>query len=95
MFLFLITTHITIGIPSSAVMVLTGKASSFENISHTSSDIAPAIAAAGNSMRWSALRKSMRATCGIAKPIKPIGPQNAVTVPANNVVDSRISVRVR
>ena len=36
MFLFLTTTHTTIGMPIRAVMVLTGSASSFDTMSHLS-----------------------------------------------------------
>ena len=81
--------------PSRAVMVFTGSVSSFETISHNNNATAPVRAVAGINMRWSASQKSARATCGIAKPINPIGPQKAVTVPANNVVYSRMSERVR
>ena len=85
----------TIGIPSSAVMVFTGKVSSFDIMSHTSSENAPVSAVAGISMRWSASRNNVRATWGIANPINPIGPQKAVTVPASSVVESISNNRVR
>lgn len=94
-FLLRTTTHTTMGMPSSAVMVLTGSVSSFDTMSHTSSATAPVSAAAGSSVRWSASQKSMRATWGMARPIKPIGPQKAVTVPASRVVESSMSERVR
>ena len=84
------TTQMTIGIPSRAVMVLMGRVSHLEMMSQVSSTTAPHSADAGNKIRWSALQKSMRAICGIAKPTKPIGPQKAVTVPANKVVERNI-----
>ena len=84
------TTHITIGIPSRAVMVLMGRVSHLEMMSQVSSTTAPHSAEAGNKIRWAALLKSIRAICGMAKPTKPIGPQKAVTVPANKVVDRKI-----
>ena len=37
----------------------------------------------------------MRARCGMARPIKPIGPQKAVTEPASRVVDRKIIMRER
>ena len=80
----------TIGIPNRAVMVLIGSTSHLEIISQLSKTTAPHKAEAGNKMRWSALLNSMRAICGIAKPTKPIGPQKAVIVPANKVVDRKI-----
>ena len=81
--------------PSSAVRAFIGRVYIFERMSHTSSEIAPVSAEAGRSVRWSALAKMARERCGIAIPIKPTGPQNAVTVPASSVVESRISRRVR
>lgn len=47
----------------------------------------------GMRMRWSALAKSMRARCGTASPMKPTGPQKAVTVPASSTVERNSSVR--
>ena len=43
-------------------------------------------AAEGKSTLWSAFLNNILAICGTAIPIKPIGPQNAVTLPASNVV---------
>ena len=81
--------------PMSAVSVLTGSASCFEQRSQPSSIAAPSSIEAGMSTRWSALAKSIRAKCGTASPTKPIGPQKAVTVPDSNVVARKINVRVR
>ena len=50
---------------------------------------------AGRSMRWSAERNNIFAMCGTAMPMKPIGPQNAVTVPAKRVVEMSIRLRER
>ena len=46
---------------------------------------------AGTRIRWSASAKRMRATCGTARPMNPIGPQKAVTVPASRVVERKIN----
>ena len=89
-----------IGIPSSEVMVFTGsimplRATTSQSRVHSSIDTAPQSIAAGMSVRWSAVRNVMRARCGIARPIKPIGPQNAVTEPARSVVDRKMMMRER
>ena len=84
------TTQMTTGMPSKAVTVLIGSVSHLEIISQPSKTTAPHKAMAGSRIRWSALQKSIRAICGIANPTKPIGPQKAVTVPANRVVERNI-----
>ena len=56
------TTHTTIGIPSSAVMAFTGKVNILETISQRSNTAAPERRVPGRSTRWSASRKSIRAT---------------------------------
>ena len=85
----------TTGMPIRAVTVLIGSARVFEMRSQTSSRAAPASIDPGMRMRWSALAKSMRARCGTASPMKPTGPQKAVTVPASSTVERNSSVRVR
>ena len=62
---------------------------------HINIDTPPQSIVAGIRMRLSAVRKVMRARCGMARPIKPIGPQKAVTVPANSVVDRKMMMRER
>ena len=86
--------------PSSEVMVLTGsitpwRATTSQATQQKSIDTAPHSIAAGISTRWSAVRKVMRARWGIARPIKPIGPQKAVTVPAKSVVERKMMPRER
>ena len=49
----------------------------------------------GTSIRWSALLNSNRVTCGTASPMKPTGPQKAVTVPVSNAVETKMKVRER
>ena len=60
-------------------MALTGRANCFEKISQSSSAAEPLIMEAGTNTRLSDVEKAPRATCGIARPKKPIGPQKAVT----------------
>jgi hypothetical protein len=45
---------------------------------------------ANNKSLWSCVLKSIRVRFGIAKPIKAIGPQNAVIKPVNNAVTKTI-----
>ena len=85
----------TTGMPIRAVMVLIGRARLLATRSQTRSRAAPASIDPGIRMRWSAEAKSMRARCGTASPMKPTGPQKAVTVPASRTVERKISVRVR
>ena len=89
------TTRLTTGIPRRAVMELMGRVRSFETISQRRSTEAPVRMVAGTRMRWSEVRHSIRATWGIARPMKPIGPQKAVTVPARSVVERKSRVRER
>jgi len=83
------------GIPSNAVMALIGRVNSLETRSQSSSTEAPERTVPGTSTRWSLLRNSIRVTWGMASPMKPIGPQKAVTVPASNVVERNSSPRER
>ena len=87
------TSHITTGMPRREHIALTGSISAFEIMSQASMTAAPVMAEAGRSTRWSLSSKIRRATWGIAMPMKPIGPQKAVTEPARRVVDMKISVR--
>ena len=64
-------------------------------MSQRSNTTLPVSAVAGIRMRWSAARNSMRERCGTASPIKPTGPQKAVTVPARSVVERKTRRRVR
>ena len=70
-------------------MVFIGSVKYFAIISPTSNIATPESMVAGRRMRWSAERNNIRAMCGTAMPTKPIGPQNAVTVPAKRVVEIR------
>ena len=81
--------------PIKAVMVLIGRVKYLAMMSPTSIITTPRSIVAGSNTRWSAERNIIRAMCGTAIPTKPIGPQNAVTVPASSVVDRSIRVRVR
>jgi hypothetical protein len=88
------------GIPNNEVMVFTGsiiplRATTSQTNVQSNIDSAPHNIAAGISTRWSAVRNVIRATWGIAKPMKPIGPQNAVIVPARSVVERNIRARER
>ncbi len=76
-------------------MAFTGRVNNLETRSQRSSTAAPERRVPGTSTRWSPLRNSIRATWGIARPIKPIGPQKAVTVPASSVVERNSSPRER
>ncbi len=77
--------------PRSAVIELMGRVSILDMISQISNITDPVSSVAGTSTRWSEVRNIIRVTCGIASPIKPIGPQNAVTVPASRVVERKRS----
>ena len=88
------TTQTTIGIPSSEVTTFIGISINFEKISHISIAAMPHRSVAGISERWSASRIIILATCGIASPTNPIGPQNAVTDPTSKVVAANISNRL-
>ena len=76
-------------------MVLIGRAKNLAIISPTSNIATPDNTVAGKSVRWLAVRNNIRAMCGTAIPTKPIGPQNAVTVPASRVVELSIMFRER
>ena len=76
-------------------MVFIGSVKYFAIISPTSNIATPESMVAGRRMRWSAERNNIRAMCGTAMPTKPIGPQNAVTVPAKRVVEIRMRLRER
>lgn len=89
------TTHTTMGIPSNAVMALIGRVNILETRSQRSSTAAPERTVPGTSTRWSLLRNSILVTWGMASPMKPIGPQKAVTVPASSVVERNSSPRER
>ena len=90
-------TRIT-GTPSKALTVFIGRTSGCPGIWEMVSAIiisdAPNRAVAGNSTLWSALRKIILAIWGTAIPMNPMGPQNAVTLPANSVVAMSILLRV-
>ena len=49
----------------------------------------PRRALEGMRRRWSALRIRALATCGTASPIKPTGPQKAVTLPDRRTVERK------
>lgn len=89
------TTQMTMGMPNSAVIVLMGKVRSLASTSQRSITTIPVRIEAGTRIRWSASAKRMRATCGTARPMNPIGPQKAVTVPASRVVERKINCRER
>ena len=81
------------GTPSKAVIQFTGSRNFLAMMSQRSMLISPVSIVAGTSIRWSALLNSNRVTCGTANPIKPTGPQNAVTGPVSSAVEMKMSVR--
>ena len=86
----------TNGAPKSEVIALIGRMASEPGscaiISKIKSKAAPSRMTMGVSSRWLAVLKSILPMCGTANPIKAIGPQNAVTVPANRLVLIMIKV---
>ncbi len=65
----------------------------WETRSLSSMMIPPAIIVPGIRMPWSDVLKSILAIWGTAMPIKPIGPQKAVTLPARMLVPGNITQR--
>ena len=63
--------------------------------SHNSSRLAPNSAQAGTVSRWLDVCMIPRARCGTATPMNAIGPQKAVTPPANKPVANTMYKRVR
>ena len=63
-------------------------------VSQKSMTIAPIRITAGTSILWSVVLKNWRVKCGIARPIKAIGPANAVMLPGSKLVAIIITKRL-
>ena len=84
------------GIPIIAVTELMGSVvcipGNCETISLKSITILPVKITAGTSTKWFEVLKITLQMCGTAIPIKPIGPQNAVIVPASKLVLKKMTI---
>ena len=97
LYFFFNTIHNMIGAPKRALIVEMGNAyvPILQSISQISKIFAPIKAEAGIVKRWLLVANTPRAICGTATPINAIGPQNAVTLPANKHDATTIIQRVR
>ena len=88
--------QMTKGAPKSDVMAFIGRVDSDPGNcaikSKARSKIAPSKMTMGVKNKWLEVLNSILPICGTAKPMKAIGPQNAVMVPANKLVLIMISV---
>ncbi len=66
-----------------------------ERIWHSNPINAPVSTVTGNTMRWLEERNAIRAIWGMTRPIKPIGPHQAVTVAVSAPEMSSRPVRTR
>ena len=62
---------------------------------HAKAMLAPKAMVRGRSERWEPEGDRKRAMCGVARPMKLIGPQKAVVMAESNPVASRSMWRVR
>ena len=80
----------TIGAPTNDVIALIGSVKSLLGncaiLSQISITILPNKSTAGNKTLWFDVLNTCLVICGMAKPIKAIGPAKAVMVPANKLV---------